>query len=192
MGQCASQVAEVVTKLGKVTGRVLDLNCSVGRRTFELAQHFDEVVGVDDSARYIKAAVRLQDEEIVRYTVPTEGTIQSFHEVSLSELGLANQADKCVFVQQPDVTNLDQVKLGEFDVVLAPNVIEKLSTPRDFFRDLHNFVKPGGLLLVASTYNWDAEVTPFEEFPICVLVCIDHPICEYRFCYTELHRLVIQ
>jgi len=162
--QCASQVAEVVTKLGKVTGRVLDLNCSVGRRTFELAQHFDEVVGVDDSARYIKAAVRLQDEEIVRYTVPTEGTIQSFHEVSLSELGLANQADKCVFVQQPDVTNLDQVKLGEFDVVLAPNVIEKLSTPRDFFRDLHNFVKPGGLLLVASTYNWDAEVTPFEEW----------------------------
>jgi len=62
------------------------------------------------------------------------------------------------------VTNLDQVKLGEFDVVLAPNVIEKLSTPRDFFRDLHNFVKPGGLLLVASTYNWDAEVTPFEEW----------------------------
>ena len=25
-------------------------------------------------------------------------------------------------------------------------------------------VKPGGLLLVASTYNWDAEVTPFEEW----------------------------
>ena len=30
-------------------GRALDVGCSVGRTTFELTQHFDEVVGLDFS-----------------------------------------------------------------------------------------------------------------------------------------------
>jgi 5-histidylcysteine sulfoxide synthase/putative 4-mercaptohistidine N1-methyltranferase len=162
--QCVTQVTELASKLEKPTSRVLDLGCSVGRSTFELARTFDECVGVDNSARFIKAAVRLQDDDIVRYTVPQEGDLNEFHEVSLAELGLSDTARNCTFVQQPDFANLDRTKLGVFDVVLAANILEKLSAPRAFLQHLHNFVQPGGLLVMASTYNWDEELTPQSEW----------------------------
>jgi len=157
--RCAAEVANVVSKLCKPTDRILDLGCSVGRRTFELATTFKECIGVDHSARYIKAAVRLQDGQIVRYTVPIEGVLNSFHEASLNELGLDASASKCLFVQQPDMANLDLVKLGVFDVVCAFDVLEKLSNPRGFLEHLHAFVQPGGLLILSSNYNWSSDNT---------------------------------
>ena len=33
--------------------RALDLGCAVGRSSFELGRHFDEVVGIDFSGRFI-------------------------------------------------------------------------------------------------------------------------------------------
>ena len=144
------------------TERVLDLGCSVGRRTFELASTFDECVGIDRTARYIRAAVRLQDKDIVRYTVPMDGEINSFHEVSLGALGLEEGADRCQFWQN-DAQNLDANKFGEFDVVVAANILETLQAPADFLSKVHDFVKPGGLLVLSSTYNWDAAVTPKEN-----------------------------
>ncbi|HIG79018.1 MAG TPA: 5-histidylcysteine sulfoxide synthase, partial [Cycloclasticus sp.] len=40
----------------KPTVRALDLGCAVGRASFELAQHFDTVTGIDFSARFIRIA----------------------------------------------------------------------------------------------------------------------------------------
>lgn len=162
--QCASAVVEAATALGKPMGRVLDLNCSVGRRTFELAKDFDEAIGMDLTARHIQVAVRLQDDEIVRYTVPSEGTINTFHEVALADLELAGVKDKCHFVQQVDYNNLDQLKFGKYDVVLAANLLEKLDAPKRFLSEVHNFIAPGGLLCVASNYKWCPEATPVEEW----------------------------
>ena len=162
--QCADAVVEVTAALGKPTGRVLDLNCSVGRRTFELAKTFDEAIGMDQTARHIQVAVRLQDDEIVRYTVPSDGTINTFHEVSLQDLELGSVKDKCHFVQQVDYTNLDQLKYGKYDVVLAANVLEKLDAPKEFLGDVHQFIAPGGLLCVTSTYNWDGDVAAADQW----------------------------
>ncbi len=41
--------------------RALDLGCSVGRSTFELARHCREVIGVDVSIAFIGAARTLRD-----------------------------------------------------------------------------------------------------------------------------------
>jgi putative 4-mercaptohistidine N1-methyltranferase len=158
----AAAVTDVVERLGKTAGRVLDLGCSVGRRTFELASTFDECVGIDRTARYIKAAVRLQDGEMVRYTVPMDGSINSFHEVSLKTLGMEAAAGKVQFWQN-DAQNLDAKKFGDFDVVVAANVIEQLAEPKAFLAQIHEFVKPGGLLVLSSTYNWDEDVTASEN-----------------------------
>ena len=40
--------------------RALDLGCAVGRSSFELGRHFDEVLGIDFSARFVAAAERMQ------------------------------------------------------------------------------------------------------------------------------------
>ena len=159
----AAKVIDVVKNLGKPTGRVLDLGCSVGRRTFELASTFDECVGIDRTARYINTAVRLQDNGIVRYTVPMDGEINSFHEVSLKALDLPDgAAERCQFWQN-DAQNLDANKFGTFDVVVAANLIEQLQRPADFLCKVEEFVKPGGLLVLSSTYNWDEAVTPKDK-----------------------------
>lgn len=164
--QYAAVVSDVVQKHGIATQRVLDLNCGTGRRTFELAKTFAECVGMDTTARHIQVASRVQDGEIIRYTVPAEGTINTFKEASAESIGIepASMA-RCLFVQQPDLANIDQgAKYGVFDVVVAANVIERLSVPRTFLGAIHNFVAPGGLLVLGSTYNWNDEITPVDQW----------------------------
>ena len=43
----------------------LDIGCAVGRSSFELAAHFDEVVGIDCSTRFIDIARRIQERGVV-------------------------------------------------------------------------------------------------------------------------------
>jgi putative 4-mercaptohistidine N1-methyltranferase len=164
--QYASVIAKVVAAHGTPTGRVLDLNCSVGRRTFELAKTFDECVGMDITARHIQVASRLQEGEMVRYTVPCEGTINTFHEVTTDALGLVEEATRCSFVQQPDLANLDTdgLKFGDFDLVVCANVLEKQPSPKGVLANVAHFVRPGGLLVIGSTYSWDAAVTPRKNW----------------------------
>jgi len=42
--------------------------------------------------------------------------------------------------------------------------MEKLYAPKEFLRSVEQFVEPGGLLVIASTYNWNEEVTPSENW----------------------------
>ena len=87
---------EVMTDRSK--GRALDLGCAVGRASFELAKHFDFVSGVDFSARFIRIAHQLQEKGVTHYQLTEEGEIVSFHEVRLSDFGLANKPDSYNFV----------------------------------------------------------------------------------------------
>jgi len=86
--------------------RALDLGSAVGRAAFELARHFEEVIGVDFSVRFISSAVRLQQHGRIRWQVMDEGDLKSFHDVSIQDLGLTQETvDKVKFVQG-DACNL--------------------------------------------------------------------------------------
>src|SRR5271170_5023751 len=52
--------------------RALDLGCAVGRSSFELRKHFNEVVGIDFSARFVAAAERVREERTVTVRVAWE------------------------------------------------------------------------------------------------------------------------
>ncbi|MEI9997727.1 MAG: methyltransferase domain-containing protein [Verrucomicrobiota bacterium] len=54
-------------------GRALDLGCAVGRGSLELARHFDEVLGVDFSARFVAESERMRRARRVTVRVPREG-----------------------------------------------------------------------------------------------------------------------
>ena len=45
---------------GRPCRRALDMGCAVGRTTFELANAFEYVVGLDFSARFIRMGVSLK------------------------------------------------------------------------------------------------------------------------------------
>jgi len=142
--------------------RALDLGCAVGRASFELAKHFDVVTGIDFSARFIRIAHQLQVKGVTHYQLPEEGEIVSFHEVRLSDLGLADHAGKIEFLQG-DAHNL-KPQFTDYDLVLAANLLDRLYDPAQFLSNIHVRVRPGGLLIIASPYTWLEEFTKKENW----------------------------
>ena len=55
----------------------LDIGCSVGRSTFELAKRFNQVVGIDFSHVFIDAANKLKMYGKLDYCIQREGSLVS-------------------------------------------------------------------------------------------------------------------
>merc|ERR1711879_987904 len=55
--------------------KAMDLGCSVGRSTYELATIFDEVLGIDFSANFINVGIKLKKYESLTYKLATEGDL---------------------------------------------------------------------------------------------------------------------
>jgi putative 4-mercaptohistidine N1-methyltranferase len=142
--------------------RALDLGCAAGRASFELAPHFDEVNGIDFSARFIGLGVQLADQGVLRYTLADEGELVSYLERRLVDLGLDAVRGKVAFLQG-DACNLKPLFAG-YDLILAANLIDRLYSPAKFLDSVHARLNPGGLLLIASPYTWLPEHTPREEW----------------------------
>lgn len=142
--------------------RALDLGCATGRAAFELARHFDEVTGIDFSARFIGLGVQMAEQGRIRYTLPEEGELVAYRERTLAALGLAETAGRVSF-WQGDACNLKPNFTG-YDLILAANLIDRLHSPAQFLADVHQRLNPGGLLVIASPYTWLAEHTRRENW----------------------------
>lgn len=148
---------------GRTKGRALDLGCAVGRAAFELAKGgFEKVTGLDFSTRFFRLATRMQEEGFLRYAFPEEGEIVSFHEISLTDLGLEGVRERVGF-SQADACNLPD-KFTGYDLVLAANLIDRLYSPRRFLSSIHERMNRGGLLVITSPYSWSEEFTKKEEW----------------------------
>ncbi len=159
------QTAEICLNAmqGHTLGHVLDLGCSVGRASFELAMGgFKQVTGLDFSTRFFRLAARMQEEGSLRYALPEEGEIVSFHEVALSDFEFEEVRDRVQFFQA-DACNLPEKFCG-YDLVLAANLIDRLYSPRRFLTTIHQRMNPGGLLIITSPYTWQEEFTKKEEW----------------------------
>ncbi|PCH83210.1 MAG: SAM-dependent methyltransferase [Piscirickettsiaceae bacterium] len=146
----------------KPTVRALDLGCAVGRASFELAQDFDHVTGIDFSARFIRIAHQMQQKGNIHYELIEEGEIVSFHEQTLEQLKLGQNKENIEFFQG-DATNL-KPQFADYDLVLAINLIDRLRTPAVFLDDIRHRINVGGLLAIASPYTWLEEFTPKENW----------------------------
>ncbi|MCE0496755.1 MAG: putative 4-mercaptohistidine N1-methyltransferase [Methylacidiphilales bacterium] len=139
--------------------RALDLGCAVGRSSFELARHFDQVIGLDFSARFIAAAQRMQTERAAVIRVPREGG-------AVDELHLELPPDlrtKRVAFETGNACAL-RANLGKFDLVLMANLIDRLPNPAACLARMPDLVSPGGWLVITSPYTWLEEYTPREKW----------------------------
>ena len=138
------------------SSRALDLGCAVGRSSFELAHKIPEVIGIDYSRSFIRAARQLQKKGKIPFRLLEEGktTKPSFARVP-------SQIDrKRLCFQAGDALRIPK-KLGTFDLVLAANLIDRLPEPQRFLKKvLPQLVRPGGTLLLTSPYTWSADFTP--------------------------------
>lgn len=137
--------------------RALDVGCAIGRSTFELAKGFEEVTGIDFSARFIQHAQRMAHNGKLRYLLPVEGELAEPKEVWLPE-HLHGLESKIAF-WQADACNLKPI-FKEYDLIFAGNLIDRLYDPAKFLRDALERLNPGGVLVLTSPYTWLETFTP--------------------------------
>ena len=151
--RCVTECVEV-RRLGR-DSRALDLGCAVGRSSFELARYCGEVIGLDFSRSFINAANQLKRDKKIACKRQEEGEL--FTEL---ELSVPDEIDgRKITFAVGDALNLDS-GLGQFDIVLMANLIDRVSDPGDLLTRIGKFVAPGGQLIVTSPYTWLEEYTP--------------------------------
>jgi putative 4-mercaptohistidine N1-methyltranferase len=137
----------------------LDLGCAVGRATFELARFCGDVVGIDRSEQFIRAARTLAESGRCPYRRIDEGTLAT----PLVAHVPADIDRGRVRFQVGDATNL-QLDHPPFDLVLMANLIDRVNAPRRCLAQLGSLVKSGGQLVITSPYTWLEEFTPRDEW----------------------------
>jgi len=136
--------------------RALDLGCAVGRSSFELAHKIPEVIGIDYSRSFIRAAKQIQKKGKIRFPLLEEGKTTK---QSIARLTTPIDRKRVCF-QTGDALQVPK-KLGTFDLVLAANLVDRLPDPQRFLKKvLPQLVRPGGTLLLTSPYTWSTDFTP--------------------------------
>jgi putative 4-mercaptohistidine N1-methyltranferase len=139
--------------------RALDLGCSVGRSTFELARHCREAIGIDYSQAFIDAANDMKEHGEVGFAIHEEGP--SYRSLNAS---LPSDIDRSrVSFETGDACDLRD-HLGAFDAVLMANLIDRLPEPTACLERLPGLCNPGAQLIITSPYTWMAEYTPEENW----------------------------
>lgn len=158
---CVAEISKSVA--GKPTKRAFDIGCGTARSSFELAKIFDHVDGVDFSARLIEAPTNLQKTGKQRYARKEEGELTTFCEIRLEDFpGYEENKNKISFTQG-DACNLAE-KYGDYDLVFAGNLLDRLYDPAKFLQAIKSRIRPGGILVLASPYTWLEEHTPRDKW----------------------------
>ncbi|DAB27544.1 MAG: SAM-dependent methyltransferase [Sulfurimonas sp. RIFOXYD12_FULL_33_39] len=147
-------------RFAKNQTKALDLGCATGRATFELARSFDEVEGIDFSARFIGVGVKLKNEGYIAYRAKTEGDLSEEKKVTIKELGYENIKDRVSF-WQGDACNL-KPNFSSYDLILAKNLIDRLYNPKLFLDSVHERLESDGILVLTSPYTWQESSTKKE------------------------------
>ena len=163
--------------------RALDLGCAVGRASFELATCFERVDAVDYSRRFIDIALQLQQRGHFAYTTPVEGEVLCDRQVDLEQLGLFPTAGRVRF-SSGNALNL-RLQICDYDLILAANLLDRLPAPAEFLASIHRRLRLGGLLALASPYNWKGDYTPPNRWLGGRFHC-GAPLCSA----TEIERLL--
>ena len=155
--RCVSDCIEI----GAVgpTARALDLGCAVGRSTFELARYCPEVIGIDNSQSFIHAALEVRRHGQIHFDRTEEGVL-----TSRCTARVPSDIDRMrVHFEIGDALKL-RATLGDFDVVLAANLLCRLEDPIQLVLKFSQLVRPGGQLILVSPYSWSRDFTPFPKW----------------------------
>lgn len=155
----AKTLAEIAAKICQKRERALDMGCATGRASFELARYFQQVVGMDYSARFIDVALKLTRGEDFLYAIQQEGELMDYRQMKLTDFDLGEQQAARIQFLQGDACNLKQ-QSDCYDLVLASNLIDRLPHPQRFLKAIADMLHAGGVLMLSSPYFWLESVTP--------------------------------
>ena len=156
----AQECARIASSYATNKSKALDLGCATGRATYELAKEFDEVEGIDFSARFVQVGSKLKEDGYLAFNVKEEGEIFSHKKITIEELGYESIKDKVSF-WQGDACNLKS-NFNSYDLVIATNLIDRLYQPRLFLDTIEMRLNKDGILVITSPYTWQESSTKKE------------------------------
>lgn len=101
--RCAAVCKDHVVANAATKTRALDIGCAVGGSTFELAKHFDEVVGIDFSQHFVDAANKMKEQGKLDFETLVRGHI---YRTCSTNLDQSIDRGRATFLQG-DACNLD-------------------------------------------------------------------------------------
>jgi len=149
-------VAKVVRHVDKPYRlRAVDVGCGVGRATFELGRYFKFALGIDISTAHINIPLKMLEKSFVNYESPEEGEIKSLQSRTLMEMELEHAMKNVEFLQN-DVAIIAPEQ-RDFNLVLCANILDQIAQPRRFLEEIPDRMAPGGILVIASTNEWNPK-----------------------------------
>ena len=156
-----SEIKKIAVSNGIVieTSNLIEVGCGAGNLSLTLANSFRSVLGIDHNGDHIDIANSVLKGTLSTYVLPREGEIVDTHKINVtadcSKRGIID-------FRQADAMSLP-AELQNFDVVFLNDVIDKVSSPNSILSRLggeRGLVKPGGMLLITSAFQWKETVTP--------------------------------
>jgi SAM-dependent methyltransferase len=149
--------------------RALDIGCAVGRFTFELSRLADEVIGIDNSRSFIKAARSVATDRAITTYIHESGAEFAKRRLVLAKSVRTAKIQFHVGSAMnlraiPTIQKSRNPLIQPFQIVAAINLICRLPSPSAFLRQLPDLVSPGGQLLIASPFSWLKVYTPRREW----------------------------
>ncbi len=154
-----SKFIKSITKDAKKE-KALELGTLSGRVGFELAKEYKLVQALDFTARLIQFAVNFKNSGKLKYILKDEGELTLFNEIYLRDFGFDKIKDRVEF-WQGDIANL-KPNFKEYDLIVVNDTITRSYNPKKFFSEVGKRMCQNGILVVASSYDWDESVTPKE------------------------------
>jgi 2-polyprenyl-3-methyl-5-hydroxy-6-metoxy-1,4-benzoquinol methylase len=96
--QCAQECALLIKENPNIPSIALDVGCAVGRAAFELARHFEQVVGIDYSHSFIDTANALKQLGSLEYQALEEGEITSTKRAQIDPSIVSFTLKKTIFL----------------------------------------------------------------------------------------------
>ncbi|HXU72391.1 MAG TPA: methyltransferase domain-containing protein [Polyangia bacterium] len=141
--------------------RAVELGCGVGRGLAELAGGAREVVGVDAQLAALERARRILDGETLEYARRVVGrhytTARIAAAAAASSVPPANVSLVCGDAMDPPLVP------QSFDRVVAVNVLDAVSCPPQIIAVADGLCAPGGEIILASPYAWQAGIVADEH-----------------------------
>lgn len=141
------------------SGPMIDLGCSVGRTTFELSEHRDEIVlGVDLNFSMLQLASQVLRTGRVCYPRRRVGIVYDrrvfpFH---------ASRPQNVDF-WACDLMALPLVQTS-YSLAIALNVLDCVTAPAEFLHAACAFLCPGGKLILTTPFDWSPTATSVEAW----------------------------
>jgi SAM-dependent methyltransferase len=155
--QCLNAGLQLIDKAGD--SPIMDVGCSVGRTTFELAKKYHKLtLGIDINFSMLRVAQNVLHNGEVNFPLRHIGIVYD-----RQKFNVQFEEREMVDFWACDALALPFIE-SSYGIATGFNVFDSVTSPRDLLASLEYILKPGGYAILATPYDWSPAATPIETW----------------------------